>query len=172
MLRLIPALILVAALPATTASFGASKPWVEPVPGLLDRIDRDYLAPETEYGPGHRGIDFLISPKEPISAPVSGEVVFVGKVVNRMVLTIRGYDGYLAGFEPLCASVELNQEVTAGEVVGKWCEPEASYLAHCPKTCLHLSARNSEGYLNPLWLMGLIEPSRLMPLDEPVDSLP
>lgn len=172
MLKILPVLLLVASVPGSQAPAPTGQQWVEPIPGLIERIERDYLAPETAYGPGHRGIDFSISPKEQISTPVSGEIAFVGKVVNRMVLTIRGYDGYLASFEPLCASVELNQEVMAGEVVGKWCEPEASYLNDCPEICLHLSARSSNGYLNPLWLMRLIEPSRLMPLDEPVDNLP
>lgn len=141
------------------------------MPETLARLDRDFRAPETQYSPGHRGVDLMVLEDEPVSTPVTGEVAFVGKVVNRMVLTIRGYDGYLASFEPLCASVELNQEVQAGEVVGAWCEPEESYRSHCQQTCIHLSARKNGEYLNPLWLMGLIEPSRLMPLDEPVDNL-
>ena len=146
--------------------------WVEPIPEAISRLERDFRAPESEYGPGHRGVDLLVLESEPISSPVTGEVVFLGKVVNRLVLTIRGYDGILASFEPFCASVELNQEVMAGEVVGSWCEPDTGYQSHCEKTCVHISARKEKDYLNPLWLMGLIQPSRLMPVDEPVDNLP
>ena len=166
LLSLMP-LVLLAAGPAPGQEL-----WVEPIPEVLERLERDFRAPESEYGPGHRGVDLLVSTTEPISSPVTGEVVFIGKVVDRMVLTIRGYDGYLASFEPFCASVELNQEVLAGEVVGSWCEPDPEYQSHCEETCVHLSARIQENYLNPLWLMGLIQPSRLMPVDEPVDNLP
>lgn len=162
-------------LPVLLLSIGSSPAldlWVEPISQALERLERDFRAPETEYGPGHRGIDLSVGASEPISSPVTGEVAFLGKVANRMVLTIRGYDGYLASFEPLCAIVELNQEVLAGEVIGSWCEPDDSYVSHCPTRCIHLSARRAGDYLNPLWLMGLVEPSRLMPLDEPVDNLP
>lgn len=157
---------------ANTTSVAAHDTWVEPVPNLAERVDRTFLAPETAYGPGHRGVDFKVSESEPVSSPLAGEVAFKGKVVDRMVLTIRGFDGYLATFEPFCSDLDLWQEVKPGEVVGTWCEPDESYSRHCEEICLHISARLNPGYLNPLWLMRLIEPSRLMPLDELEDNLP
>lgn len=164
------ALLLTSWLGLTGTSSAA--PWVEVVPDLKKQLVRDFLAPESEYGSGHRGIDFLVRPNEPVSSPVDGEVYFVGKVVNRSVITIRGFDGSLASFEPVCSDLDKFQEVAAGEVIGTWCKPDQSYLPHCEKTCVHLSARVASGYLNPLWLMRHIEPSRLMPWDGLADSLP
>lgn len=154
-----------------TAAFG-SAPWVEVVPELTSQLVRGFLAPETEYGSGHRGIDIMVQKDEPISSPVGGEVYFVGKVVNRSIITIRGFDGSLASFEPVCSNLEKFQEVRAGEVIGSWCKPDENYKPHCEKLCVHLSARIADGYLNPLWLMRLIEPSRLMPWDGLEDTLP
>lgn len=158
--------------PGAQLRAGATPFWAEVIPELSKQLFRDFLAPETEYGPGHRGIDLLLDPEDPISSPIAGEVSFLGKVVNRNVISIRGFDGSIASFEPVCSELELNQEVAQGEVIGYWCKSDKSYHSHCEKTCVNVSARVDGKYRNPLWLMRLIQPSRLMPWDGLVDNLP
>jgi hypothetical protein len=138
--------------------------WVEPVPGLASRVIEDYDAPVVRWGPGHRGIDFAVAPGELISSPVAGSVHFVGRVVNRPILTIADSAGQLASFEPVCSNLSRGQTVSAGSVIGWHCEADLSYEPHCPVECVHFSARRDGNYLSPLHLIFGLSPSRLWPL--------
>ncbi len=63
--------------------------WAEPIPYFETEQLNHYQAPITKYGPGHRGIDLFVPLGDPVSSPQSGEVHFVGRVVDRDVITIR-----------------------------------------------------------------------------------
>jgi hypothetical protein len=142
----------------------AQPAWVEPVPGLADRVVADYDAPLSRWGPGHRGIDFAVSREELISSPVAGSVHFVGRVVNRPILTIVDSAGQLASFEPVCSNLNAGEVVRAGSVIGWHCEADLSYDPHCAVECVHFSTRRDGNYLSPLHLIFGLEPSRLWPL--------
>ena len=135
--------------------------WAEPIPYLHENLEEDYLAPVSEYGSGHRGIDFHINPGQQLQSPADGTVHFVGKVVNRNLITIRTDTGKLASFEPVCSSLEPGQRVREGEPIGVRCDGDESYEAHC-ESCVHASARDNFGYLSPLHMMGQKSPSVLL----------
>jgi hypothetical protein len=127
--------------------------WAEPIPYFETEQLNQYQAPITKYGAGHRGIDVFVPLGDPVSSPQSGEVHFIGKVVDREVITIKTEAGYLATFEPVCSSLEKGAKVLAGEVIGTHCQAMLDYKNHC-ENCVHFSARSDFGYLSPLYLMG------------------
>jgi hypothetical protein len=133
------------------------------VPDIAGRVVEDYDAPLTRWGAGHRGIDFAVAPEELISSPAAGSVHFVGRVVNRPILTIVDSAGQLASFEPVCSNLSVGEAVSAGSVIGWHCEADLSYEPHCPVECVHFSARRDGNYLSPLHLIFGLAPSRLWP---------
>ena len=150
MTKLIALLLLIAQVvsPAPTPEI-----WAEPIPYFEEHIEEGYLAPVSKFGSGHRGIDFHIEPDQPIRSPGNGVVHFVGKVVNRNLITIRSQGGMLASFEPVCSTLAKGDLVREGQAIGVWCTGDPSYAAQC-ESCVHMSARDNFGYLSPLHLMG------------------
>ena len=137
----------------------APKNWAEPVPYLMDKQVGNYVAPLSERGAGHRGLDVLVV-DEGIRAPQAGFVSFNDLVVDRRVVTIRSGD-YRISFEPVCSDLAVGQAIDKGELVGYLCEGEAGYQKHCDG-CLHLSVRVDRGYLNPMLFYGSLMPSRIV----------
>ncbi len=135
--------------------------WAEPIPFFEQSIEESYLAPASRYGSGHRGIDFHVEPGQSIHSPDHGVVHFVGKVVNRNLITIRTTHGKLASFEPVCSSLRMGDLVRKGQALGVRCLGDESYFAHCD-SCVHASARDHHGYLSPLHLMGQMTASVLI----------
>lgn len=135
--------------------------WAEPIPYLYENLEEDYLSPVSEYGTGHRGIDFHVTSTQSVQAPANGTVHFVGKVVNRQLITIKTDSGKLASFEPVCSTLKVGQRVHAGQPIGFRCSGDESYEAHC-ESCIHASARDNFGYLSPLHMMGQKSHSELL----------
>ena len=159
MIKLILLLALVAKAMLTPTP--VSEIWAEPIPYLYENLEEDYLAPVSEYGTGHRGIDFHIAPGQELQSPADGTVHFVGKVVNRNLITIRTDRGKLATFEPVCSKLAQGQRVNEGQVIGVRCSGDETYEAHC-ESCIHASARDNFGYLSPLHMLGQKSPSVLL----------
>jgi hypothetical protein len=112
--------------------------WDSPTDRSASDWEEPFLAPKTEYGAGHRGVDFKLATGSPINAPMSGLLVFKGLVVDRDVVTIRSADGYLASFEPACTNFEVGDRVKPGQEIAWHCMPSAEYEYHCP-SCVHYS---------------------------------
>lgn len=150
MTRLIALLLLI-----TQAISPAPAPeiWAEPVPFFEQEIEEGYLAPVSRFGSGHRGIDFHVEAGEPIHSPSDGVVHFVGRVVNRNLITIRTQGGKLASFEPVCSNLKKGEIVRQGQAIAVRCSGDESYSTQCD-SCVHISARDNYGYLSPLHLMG------------------
>lgn len=128
--------------------------WPTPPPHA---IVRQYLAPATPYGPGHRGID-IAADSAVVTAPADGVVHFAGVVVDRPVLSIRHSGGLLSSYEPLATELVAGDPVTRGQVIGTL-EP-----GHCPQQlCLHFGVRLDGEYVNPLLLLGGVPRSVLLP---------
>ncbi len=129
------------------------------------QLIRSYLQPTSDYSSGHRGVDYRVSFGQPLFAPSSGTIWFAGKVVNREVITVKTADSTaLIELEPACASVTTGQSVLVGQSIGKVCDADQGYVQHCSAMrCLHFSYRTKDGYLSPIWIMGQLEPSRLLP---------
>lgn len=170
--RLIPVLQLGLFL-ALSASLVPAKPvfaddskWVAPVVG--SKLIRPYLQSQTPYGAGHRGVDYSVELGQGVFAPASGSIRFIGKVVDRNVVSIEHSGNLVSAFEPVCSHLRPGEKISVGDLIGEVCKPDDGYQQHCDeRLCLHFSARYLGDYLSPLWLTGELSSARLLPWIEP-----
>jgi hypothetical protein len=148
-------------LPTLFAIPASTYDWGYPVAPDTSDLETVYLAPSSEYGPGHRGVDFKLAIGSAIKSPVDGQIAFQGEVVDRNVLTIRSENGYLASFEPACSELEVGESVSLGETFAWHCNPLEAYQYHC-ETCIHFSIRSAWGYLSPEYFLEGLGPSFLL----------
>lgn len=143
-------------------SLGNQPSWSSPVVG--SEVVSSYRSPETPYGTGHRGVDYRVALGQGVFAPADGAVSFVGKVVDRPVVSLSHQGNLVSAFEPVCSSLVVGQEVFIGDLVGEVCEADQEYIQHCAESlCLHFSTRKDGEYLSPLWFTGELSPSVLLP---------
>ena len=121
-----------------------------------------YLAPMTEYGEGHRGIDLASFIGEEVLSPANGVISFSGKVGYRNVVSVQFGNSLTSSLEPVCSDVVEGTEVLMGDVIGLVCQPDPEYLWHCEMSCLHFGTRSEAGYFSPLALIGGLSPSKLV----------
>lgn len=153
--------------------------WQIPTPSLANQallespvvgsvLINSYRQAETEYSAGHRGVDYQVELGQGVFAPASGAVHFVGKVVDRPLISLSHEGELLSAFEPVCSSLQIGEQVSKGELIGEVCEAEPSYQPHCEEMfCLHFSIRKNGLYLSPLWFTGELSQSRLLPWIDP-----
>jgi hypothetical protein len=150
----------------TPAPASASQTWVwplEPVPA----VERGFELPEHPWGAGHRGVDLLGSPAQPVLAMGAGTVSFAGPLAGRGVLVIN-HGELRSTYEPVTAAVHRGEHVAAGQVVGLL----QTLHSHCPpEVCLHLGLRRGSAYLDPLDFLGP-RPVRLKPLSVSAGKAP
>ncbi|GAA1921329.1 M23 family metallopeptidase [Nocardioides hwasunensis] len=161
--RLVPALLtLVVLLPAPVHA-GPDEPrgvWpLSPEPEVVHGFE----PPPNPYAAGHRGADLAGSPGQAVRTALPGTVAFAGAIGGKPVVTVR-HDGRRTTYEPVVASVERGQQVSAGDVLGRLVVPHS----HCfPAACLHWGliegTGDDETYVDPLTLVGG-GPIRLLPL--------
>ncbi|MFC7466338.1 murein hydrolase activator EnvC family protein [Brachybacterium sp. GCM10030252] len=136
--------------------------WMWPTPAPHDVVT-PFDAPDTPYGPGHRGIDIAVTGEgAAVHAVDSGTVRFTGSVAGRPVVSVRHADGLISTYEPVAGEVVEGQTVRAGDVLGRI--TPGSTQSHCAQMCLHLGARRAQGYVDPMVLLGARGPSVLLPL--------
>jgi len=121
-----------------------------------------YIAPMSEYGEGHRGIDLPVFVGEQVLSPATGQISFSGKVGYRNVVSIQFGNSLTASVEPVCSELVEATTVVMGEEIGTICDPDIEYLWHCEQTCLHFGTRSAAGYFSPLALIGGLSPSKLV----------
>lgn len=157
---------------ATGEAFAASTPlaaqkyewkyavpdWTSPSHNLRWQFKADFQAPESEYGTGHRGVDFKSSIGEALRSPFTGTLIEGSRVGYRDVVTLKDSQGRLASLEPVCATVAIGTKLSTGQLFGKVCTPNSAYIWHCAN-CVHFSARINSQYLSPLVLTGDFRPS-------------
>lgn len=129
--------------------------WVWPTEGP-QVILRDFQAPPTPWGAGHRGLD-LGATGSTLRAPLSGVISFSGDVAGRGVLTITGPAGERVSLEPVAT------DLSPGDFVAKG-EPIATLQGgHCAELCLHLGLRIGERYRSPRAELGVLQRAVLLP---------
>lgn len=129
---------------------------LDPTPTVVRRFD----PPETTWGPGHRGVDLLGRPGQPVRTALAGTVTFAGALAGRGVVVV-SHGATRTTYEPVAAVVAPGDVLPAGGVIGTL----QAGLSHCfPQTCLHWGLLAGETYLDPLSLFGLA-PVRLLPLE-------
>ena len=91
-------------------------------------------------------------------------VSFSGQVVDREVLSIDHGTGHISSFEPVTSDLAVSDPVTAGEPIAVL-NTYSNSVHHCDSPCLHWGVRLHGEYINPLLLLGELEPSVLLPLN-------
>ncbi len=165
MLRLITAILLTATVLgattassiATTAPAAAQFPRREPsgfgwpLQGP-HQVVRPFDAPETAYGPGHRGVDLAATPAVPVLAAGDGLVLYAGALAGRSLVSIEHPGGLRTTYEPITPEVAVGQRVARGREIGRLLPGHPGCAAAAPMTCLHWGARHRLRYLDPLRL--------------------
>ncbi|WP_237186890.1 M23 family metallopeptidase [Rothia nasimurium] len=134
---------------------------------------RGFEKPAARWAAGHRGVDLALEAGGHVLAPYEGKVVFAGTVVDRQVLTLEHPDGRRSSFEPVMNPLPVGSRVQAGDAIAQL----DSEVQHCaPSFCLHWgvrepapgseTARRGLDYTNPLLLLGLEDPSVLLPIGD------
>lgn len=116
-----------------------------PPGGAPLRLTRAFRAPPSPYTAGHRGIDLVVPQDAQIWAPTSGTVTFVGKVVDRGVLSLRVDSHTIVSLEPLISELSVGDAVSRGMALGVH-----SVGGHCGASCLHVGVRVHDQYVNPM----------------------
>ena len=143
-----------------------ASPWNPPLESPV-RLVNQYRQPNSDYSAGHRGVDYLVQPGQPVMAPADGAVWFAGRVAQRPVLSLQHQGGLLTEFEPVCSDLSAGEIVFAGQEIGRVCDADDDYREHCStQRCMHFSVRLKGRYLSPLVFLGLANPSRLLPIFE------
>ena len=115
--------------------------------------------PTSPWGAGHRGVDLLGRPGQPVLTALAGTVTFAGTLAGRGVVVV-GHGATRTTYEPVDPSVSPGAEVPAGGILGTL----QAGLSHCfPRTCLHWGLLAGARYLDPLSLLD-VAPVRLLPL--------
>lgn len=126
-----------------------------PRPEVVRRFD----PPDGPYAAGHRGVDLLGRPGQPVRTALAGTVSYAGTLAGRGVVSVR-HGALRTTYEPVTASVHVGDVVRAGEQLGTL----QLGPSHCaPRHCLHWGLIRGETYLDPLLLVGG-GPVRLLPL--------
>jgi hypothetical protein len=142
-----------------------SDAWRVPLSAPVHLIN-PYFQPNSDYSAGHRGIDYRVTLGQKVLSPTNATVWFVGKVVDRPVLSLRNVSGDLIAFEPVCSELQVGDKVAISEEIGAICEADANYRQHCEQQlCMHFSLRTADGYLSPIVRIGGYSPTVLLPTD-------
>lgn len=146
-----------------------ASPWFSPLDGPT--LQRVFLQPSSDWGAGHRGVDYAADEGATIRAPTDSRVGFAGMVFGRPVVTLKTGDDLTLEFEPACllSNLKASDPVTAGDEFATFCSE--GFPTHCPSGCLHVGVRTSNGgYLSIQRFVGELRPSRVKPSGEHSDS--
>ena len=132
--------------PAATRPRSAWAWPLSPQPSVVRR----FIAPESRWGAGHRGVDLAGQAGQPVHAVAAGSVSHVGVVAGRGTVSVLHPSGIRSTYEPVDPSVRVGQLVAQGTTLGVL----AAAGSHCaPSACLHLGALRDQSYLDPLLLL-------------------
>lgn len=138
----------------------------------LEKVDapiNQFLRPNSDWGAGHRGVDFYAEPGQSLLAPHAGKVTLDSMVFGVPTVVLERADGSSSVFQPSClqSGFERNQEIAPGEAFALICEGTEP-VSHCRQIpCLHWGFRIAqEVYLNPLKFTGLVSVPVLLKTDQ------
>lgn len=119
--------------------------WMTPVPGF--QVVKAFDKPEENWLAGHRGIDVLALPGEPVRAPAFGTVRFAGSVAGAKVVSLN-IGVYVMSYQSVDTDLKKGDAVTPGMHFATVSDP-----SHCSKGCVHVGVWRSDkakDYLNPV----------------------
>jgi Peptidase family M23 len=128
------------------------RPWL--IPPVDGSIGRRFQAPAVDWGPGHRGVDYLVPGAAPVAvrAAAAGRVAFAGSVagVNAVTLEHAG-DMETTYTNLLDVDVEEGQYVVQGTWIGR------TRVAHEGIAGLHFAVKVDGVYVDPLAHLGPVD---------------
>ena len=159
-------------LPAMPARAQMSVALAPPVDG---GISSSFVAAETEYGAGHRGVDYAVPAGTRVRAAGAGAVTFAGRVADVLAVTIDHGSGIETTYTGLSSvEVDAGDDVEQGHFIG------SSGIVH-EAPGLHFGVRSGGEYVDPAGLLAAADlggaihlaPAAWMPSDLPAlgDSL-
>lgn len=164
-----PVLLTIAIVLSSAAPSAASTWLVPPVDGA---IERRFEQPGSQWGPGHRGIDYGVGLGTAVRAVASGTVVFAGDVAGTRAVTVAHPGGLESTYSDLSEVL-----VMAGDRV-----EQGYWIGRSGKTHdggsdgMHLGIKLEGAYVDPEAFIGpqdMGSAIRLVPLVwEPPDTLP
>jgi len=159
-----------AAVPVSSSGAVPAGVWAAPRPGgqwawpLAPRpiVSQRFAAPAERWSSGHRGVDLVATPGQPVLAPSGGVVTFSGVIAGRGVVVVSHPGGLRTTAEPVEAALPVGSVVGKGQQVAV---VSGAPPGHCPPTtCLHWGVLRGESYLDPLLFVGS-RPVLLLPLE-------
>ena len=136
-------------------------------------VVRAFDPPAQQWLAGHRGVDLVGTPRQPVLSAGPGVVGYAGRLAGIGIVVVRHGD-LRTTYQPVHATASPGEPVGAGDVIGRLEE----FGSHCrPASCLHWGLLRGTTYLDPLTLVQA-GPPRLLPLDAaaltsgPVAALP
>ncbi|WP_328607446.1 M23 family metallopeptidase [Amycolatopsis sp. NBC_00345] len=124
------------------------------------QVMRYFEAPESPYGPGHRGVDLAAAPGQEVLAADVGVVVFAGQVAGHGVVSLDHDGGLRTTYQPVTPTVTTGEQVYRGQPLGTVMPGHPGCSA---PACLHWGARRGTEYVDPLALTGAPGRVRLKP---------
>ena len=163
-LPVVPLLIIALAI-ALAMGVGPASAYAEPAPrgewplAPAPEVVAGFDPPASEWGSGHRGVDLVGTPGQPVRTALPGRVSFAGRIAGRGIVVVDHGDTRTT-YEPVRASREVGAVIRVGERIGVL----ETFGSHCfPGSCLHWGWVRGTTYLDPLLLVGA-GPVRLLPL--------
>ena len=146
-----------------SAAAPTSGTWAWPVAGpVIGTFD----PPDTQFGPGHRGIDIATEVGTVVIAPEPGIVAFAGKIGGEPYVTLDHGGGLTSTYSWVSSAL-----VREGDSVPRGAAIALSGRGHPDSTMshLHFGVRRDGVYLDPLSFLvtpNVSEFIRLAPLDD------
>jgi pimeloyl-ACP methyl ester carboxylesterase len=129
------------------------------IPPVDGPIARPFDAPESAYGPGHRGIDYQVAPGTRVRASAAGIVEFAGNVAGTLAVTIDHDEGLETTYSDLADIwVGRGAKVDEGTFLG------SSGDAHDGTPGLHFGVKLNDMYIDPEQMLGAMDLSEAIHL--------
>ncbi|MDQ3620599.1 MAG: peptidoglycan DD-metalloendopeptidase family protein [Actinomycetota bacterium] len=157
-------LLVIAGAPATGAALPPSLFLTPPVDSVITRY---FEPPESDYGRGHRGIDYGVVPGVKVRASAAGIVSFAGQVAGANAVTLDHGGGVETTYTRLgIISVLQGMRIDQGHFVG------TSSAAHPGEWAgLHFGVKVHDRYVDPLTYLGPVDVSEAIRLAPTVEDL-
>ena len=118
-------------------------------------ITRYFEPPESDFGPGHRGIDYGVVPGVKVRAAAAGVVAFAGSVAGTEAVTLDHGDGLVTTYTRLGAiSVLAGMTLDRGHFIGTTSSAHPGEWAG-----LHFGVKMNSLYVDPLTFLGPVDVS-------------
>jgi Peptidase family M23/Palmitoyl protein thioesterase len=141
-------------------------PWlVPPVDGV---VGRRFQAPQTDWGPGHRGIDYLLPSARDVSvrAAANGHVRFAGEVAGLLAVSIEHAAGLETTYSQLSELyVDAGDRVVQGMWIGRagtahgMVDPVTGLVRSDDGAGLHFGVKVEGAYVDPEDYLGPVDAS-------------